>query len=95
MALGIPDELYWRCTNEELKALVIALQDRDRHRYEAAVLAGGGLAAAATYNVFAGKGKRWGAADFLPPRPVKEISGEQAYVLLRAWADAHNKRNRA
>lgn len=90
MAEGIPDELYWRLTPAETRALLRRIYRRREREAEAALLRAG-LVAAAIYNVHRKRGKPpIMPRDFLPEEP-KVVTPRQALMLFRAWAERHNR----
>ena len=101
VAAGIPDDLYWRLTPPEARALLEALGEVEARRERASALRAG-LVAAAIYNAQRAKrsDKVWQPKDFVQEAgeeksDVQILSPKAMAARLRAWAEAHNKKVRA
>ncbi len=89
IAAGIPDEVFWKLTPLEFKAVLDRREAEERAKYMRA-----GLIAATIVNV----NRRQGAAivnaeDFFnfPPKPEDYMSIEEATATMDAWAKTHNR----
>lgn len=96
VAAGIPDEVYWRSTPEELTALLEELDKREtRLKREADLRAG--LIAAELHNTqpFRRPGaRRLRPSDFIR-EPPKKLSPEEVYKAMSSWAKSVNEGNKA
>jgi hypothetical protein len=91
VALGVPDELYWRTTPYEVQQVVRAIVANKRDEHKAATLRAG-LVAAAIYNTNRRKGTRpVKPQDFVREGPKKMSANEMA-AIFKSWARAHNRR---
>lgn len=90
IASGIPNELYWSCTPQEIGALLDAVRDRERHATLRAA-----LVAATIVNVNRKMGARLvQPQDFLLeiPKPEDYMSIEEAQGSMDSWAKSANTR---
>lgn len=89
MIAGVPEDLFWRSSPQELQALFTARKERDRESYLRA-----GLIAATVVNVNRKPGSRLiQPSDFLvePPRPEDYMSVEEATAFMDNWATTTNQ----
>lgn len=93
---GIPNELYWELTPEEVDALFRVKSKYDRALHEAAILRAG-LVAATIVNVHRKKGARMvHPHDFLkrPRREKDYMSPEEGRAFMARWAAGINEDQR-
>lgn len=86
---GIPEDVFWRSSPQELEALFRARREKDREAYLRA-----GLVAATIVNVNRRRGARLvQPSDFIvePPRPEDYMGVEEAVAMMDAWANSTNK----
>jgi hypothetical protein len=91
VALGVPDELYWRSTPYEVQQLVRAIVGFRQQDAKAATLRAG-LVAAAIYNVNRRKGAKVIKPQDFVREPAKPVDPNQMAEVFKAWARAHNRR---
>jgi hypothetical protein len=85
VAAGIPDELYWRSTPVEVRALLEAIAEQEAARQKSDTFRAG-IVASAVYNVNLKKGaKQIKPTDFLP-KEAKAVPVEEAEKVMLAWA---------
>lgn len=90
-AAGISEDDFWRCTPEELNALLEKIGERDEARERAAALRAA-LIASEIHNAHrcnsSGKRILWrdtvDIGDYLP-QPVKYVDGEELRSIVHDW----------
>lgn len=91
MAIGIPDELFWRMSPPELEAIFKRRAEDERREYLRF-----GLIAATIVNVHRKKGSRViQPSDFFRelPKPEDFMDGEEAVTFMDRWAKTMNSEN--
>jgi hypothetical protein len=90
---GIPDDVYWELTFEELGEVFKKVMARRRAEARAADLRAG-LIAATIVNMFSKKGTRtFHPQDFVRGEP-QYMSNKQARAALGSWAGVINSKKR-
>lgn len=91
VAAGVPDELFWRSTKEEVGALLREIGERRKADHEA-LRFNAGIIAAAVYNNNANRkrsNRTIRASEFMPPKPRK-VDHSEFYAMMSGWAKSHN-----
>lgn len=86
---GIPEDVYWNSSPQELTALFERRREKDRESFLRA-----GLIAATIVNVHRAKGSRLiQPSDFLVerPRPEDYMDAEEASAFMDRWATTTNQ----
>lgn len=95
MSVGIPDELYWDLTLEEVLAVLELIGARQRNRERNADLRAGLVAAMiVNTNPYRKKGARlMQPEDFVKGAkvPKRHMSVEEAQMFMDSWAQGVNK----